>query len=130
MGFNELGNTFRLWVATTSSSESTEEFRGGFTAGLEGLIAVLKCMVICDDEACTCCQDVLAIREHSNMMQWMDAPGLKNINAPDLPVGYVTNDNICAVRKALRAFKDIKAFNTCAAHAGCGHYSKGDKSMV
>ena len=27
MGFNKLGNTFRLWVTTTSSLESTEEFR-------------------------------------------------------------------------------------------------------
>ena len=30
MEFNELGNTFRLLLATTSSSESTEEFRDAF----------------------------------------------------------------------------------------------------
>ena len=79
---------------------------------------MLKCLVICDDEACTCCQDVLAIREQSNTMEWMDTQGFKNINKPYYPAGYVTNDNICAIKKALLQYKSIKGFNICAAHVG------------
>ena len=81
MGFNELGNTFRLWVTTTSSSESAAEFRDTYEAGLKGVIVMLKCLLICDDPKCICCLDVLSIREQDNTMQWMDTDGFKNIKS-------------------------------------------------
>ena len=45
----------------------------------------------------------------------MDTPGFKNIHDPHFPLRYVTNDNICQIKKALAEF--CKCFNICAAHA-------------
>ena len=59
---------------------------------------MLKCLVICENEKCVCCQDVLRIREQDNIMQWMDTDGFKNMKDPDMPLAYATNDNMCAVR--------------------------------
>jgi len=117
MGFNELGNVFRLWLATTSSSESAAELRDTFEAGLKGVIVMLKCLLICGDPKCICCVDVLRIREADNTMQWMDTDGFKNLKSPDMPMSYATTDNMCSLADGLKD-KSIDGFNQCAAHAG------------